>query len=62
MKQNLGCLEHDILIDIMVLLNLAPRSIAGLMSEGMLLCAEGPDGTLALMTPEKDVASGSEIC
>ena len=47
---------------VMVLLNLAPRSIAGLMSEGMLLCAEGPDGTLALMTPEKDVASGSEIC
>ena len=47
---------------VMVLLNLAPRNIAGLMSEGMLLCAEGPDGTLALMTPEKDVASGSEIC
>ncbi|MBR4588428.1 MAG: methionine--tRNA ligase [Lachnospiraceae bacterium] len=47
---------------VMVLLNLAPRSIAGLMSEGMLLCAEGPDGTLALMTPEKDVTSGSEIC
>ena len=47
---------------VMVLLNLAPRSIAGLMSEGMLLCAEGPDGTLALMTPEKDVASGSDIC
>ena len=46
---------------VMVLLNLQPREIAGLKSEGMLLCAEGPDGTLALMKPEKDVPSGSEI-
>ncbi len=46
---------------VMVLLNLQPREIAGRMSEGMLLCAEGPDGTLALMKPEKDVAAGSEI-
>ena len=46
---------------VMVLANLAPRKIAGVMSEGMLICAEGPDGTLALMTPEKDVPAGSEI-
>lgn len=47
---------------VMVLLNLAPRAIAGMMSEGMILCAEDADGSLALMTPEKKVASGSEIC
>ena len=35
---------------------------AGVMSEGMLLCAEDADGNLALMTPEKDIASGAEIC
>ncbi len=46
---------------VMVLLNLAPRKMAGLESQGMLLCAEGPDGELALMTPEKDLPSGSEI-
>ncbi|MCD7956890.1 MAG: methionine--tRNA ligase [Lachnospiraceae bacterium] len=47
---------------VMVLLNLKPAKMAGLMSEGMLICAEGPDGNLALMTPEKDMPSGSEIC
>jgi len=31
-------------------------------SQGMILCAEAPDGTLSLMTPERDVPSGSEIC
>ena len=47
---------------VMVLVNLKPATLAGVLSEGMLLCAEGPDGTLALMTPEKDVPAGSEIC
>ncbi|MBR4760146.1 MAG: methionine--tRNA ligase [Lachnospiraceae bacterium] len=46
---------------VMVLLNLAPRTMAGLESQGMLLCAEGPDGELALMSPEKGLPSGSEI-
>ena len=46
---------------VMVLVNLAPRAIAGIMSEGMLLCAEGADGELALMTPEKDMPAGAEI-
>ena len=47
---------------VMVLVNLAPREMAGKMSEGMLLCAEDADGNLALMTPEKDMPSGAEIC
>jgi len=46
---------------VMVLVNLAPRAIASIMSEGMLLCAEGVDGELALMTPEKDMPAGAEI-
>ena len=48
---------------VMVITNLKPAKLAGLMSEGMLLCAEGPDGSLALMTPEadKDIPSGAEI-
>ena len=48
---------------VMVITNLKPAKLAGLMSEGMLLCAEGPDGSLALMTPEADrnVPDGSEI-
>lgn len=47
---------------VMVLVNLAPRKMAGLDSEGMLLCAEDADGNLALMTPEKEMSSGAEIC
>ncbi len=47
---------------VMVLVNLKPATLAGVLSEGMLLCAEDADGNLALMTPEKDLASGSEIC
>ncbi len=47
---------------VMVLVNLAPRKMAGLDSEGMLLCAEDADGNLALMTPEKEMESGAEIC
>lgn len=46
---------------VMVLVNLAPREIAGVKSEGMLLCAEGKDGELSLMTPEKDMPAGAEI-
>lgn len=47
---------------VMVLVNLKPAKLAGVMSEGMLLCAENEDGTLALMTPEKDMLPGAEIC
>ncbi len=48
---------------VMVITNLAPRKMAGMESQGMILCAEGPDGKLALMTPEadKNIPSGSEI-
>ena len=46
---------------VMVLVNLAPREIAGLTSEGMLLCAEDAEGKLALLTPEKDMPVGAEI-
>ena len=48
---------------VMVITNLKPAKLAGIVSEGMLLCAEGPDGSLALMTPEsgKDIPAGSEI-
>ena len=47
---------------VMVLLNLKPATLAGIVSEGMLLCAEDADGKLALVSPEKDMPSGSEIC
>lgn len=47
---------------VMVLTNLAPREIAGMTSEGMLLCAEDADGKLALMTPERTMTAGAEIC
>ena len=47
---------------VMVLTNLAPRKMAGLESQGMLLCAEDADGNLALMTPEKAMPAGAEIC
>ena len=47
---------------VMVLVNLAPREMAGMVSEGMLLCAEDADGNLALMTPEKMMPAGAEIC
>ena len=47
---------------VMVLVNLQPREIAGMMSEGMLLCAEDADGKLALMTPEREMPAGAEIC
>ncbi len=47
---------------VMVLVNLKPAKLAGVLSEGMLLCAEDADGKLALMTPEKDMPAGAEIC
>ena len=47
---------------VMVLLNLKPVTMAGLQSEGMILCAEDCEGNLSLMTPEKDFHAGSEIC
>ena len=46
---------------VMVLVNLKPAKLAGVLSEGMLLCAEDADGNLALMTPEKDMPAGAEI-
>lgn len=47
---------------VMVLVNLKPATLAGVVSEGMLLCAEDADGGLALMTPEKTMPAGAEIC
>ncbi len=47
---------------VMVLVNLKPAKLAGMLSEGMLLCAEDAEGNLALMTPEKAMPAGAEIC
>ena len=47
---------------VMVLVNLKPAKLAGVLSEGMLLCAEDENGTLALMTPDKEMPAGAEIC
>ena len=47
---------------VMVVANLKPAKIAGMESQGMLLCAESSDGKVVLMTPEKDMPSGSTIC
>ena len=47
---------------VMVLVNLKPAKLAGVVSEGMLLCAEDENGELALMVPEKKMPSGAEIC
>lgn len=47
---------------VMVLVNLKPATLAGVVSEGMLLCAEDEEGNLALLTPEKDMPPGAEIC
>ena len=46
---------------VMVLVNLKPAKLAGVLSEGMILCAEDADGNLALMTPERAMPSGAEI-
>ena len=47
---------------VMVLVNLKPATLAGIVSEGMLLCAEDEEGKLALVIPEKEMPSGAEIC
>ena len=47
---------------VMVVVNLKPAKLAGVLSEGMLLCAEDAEGNLALMTPEKSMPAGAEIC
>ena len=47
---------------VMAIVNLAPAKLAGVESQGMLLCAEDADGNLALMTPEKDMPAGALIC
>ena len=47
---------------VIVLVNLKPAKLAGVLSEGMLLCAEDADGNLSLMVPEKKMPAGAEIC
>ena len=47
---------------VMVLVNLKPAKLAGVVSEGMLLCAEDADGKLALLVPDKNMPAGAEIC
>ncbi len=47
---------------VMVLVNLKPATLAGVVSEGMLLCAEDAEGNLALVSPEKEMPAGAEIC
>ena len=47
---------------VMVVVNLKPAKLAGILSEGMLLCAEDAEGNLSLMVPEKDMPAGAEIC
>ncbi|WP_277613450.1 methionine--tRNA ligase [Hominisplanchenecus murintestinalis] len=47
---------------VLVLVNLKPAKLAGVLSEGMLLCAEDADGVLSLMVPEKEMPAGAEVC
>ena len=47
---------------VMVLVNLKPAKLAGILSEGMILCAEDENGNLSLVTPEKEMPAGAEIC
>ena len=47
---------------VMVLVNLKPAKLAGVLSEGMILCAEDENGALSLMVPEKKMPAGAEIC
>ena len=47
---------------VMVLVNLKPATLAGVVSEGMLLCAEDENRSFCLMKPEKDMPAGAEIC
>ena len=44
---------------VIVVTNLPPREMKGLLSEGMIVCAEAPDGTLSVVSPEKDIPDGS---
>ena len=46
---------------VVVITNLKPTKLAGVLSEGMLLCAEDFDGNLALLTAEKDMPAGAMI-
>jgi len=46
---------------VVVVTNLPPREMKGILSEGMIVCAEGPDGTLSLVSPEKDIPDGSPL-
>ena len=46
---------------VIVVVNLPPREMKGIMSEGMIVCAEGPDGTLSVISPEKDIPDGSPL-
>ena len=48
--------------EVMVVTNLKPATLAGVKSEGMILCAEDADGNLSLMVPEKKMPAGAEIC
>ena len=54
--------EEMVGTQVMVLVNPKPAKLAGVVSEGMLLCAEDAEGNLALVTPEKDMPAGAEIC
>ena len=47
---------------VMVVTNLKPAKLAGVLSEGMILCAEDAEGNLSLMVPEKKMPAGAEIC
>ena len=47
---------------VMVVVNLKPAKLAGILSEGMILCAEDADGNLSLMVPEKKMPAGAEVC
>ena len=55
-------LEEMVGKKVMVLVNLKPAKLAGVLSEGMLLCAEDAEGNLSLMVPEKEMPAGAEIC
>ena len=47
---------------VMVVTNLKPAKLVGMLSEGMILCAEDENGNLSLMVPEKEMPAGAEIC
>ena len=46
---------------VVVVVNLTPREMKGITSEGMIVCAQAPDGTLSLVSPEKDIPDGSPL-